>query len=126
MKAIALLVLLVGATACGASRPAAATPSQSSSGDAVGVTNAQGPDNPNRALTKDECDDLGAWMSQVCHSNYSRQSRIDGWCSDVVTRTASGSWADDCVKSVQYMDSVCLRSSDNPSAMMTCDRTTDR
>jgi hypothetical protein len=127
MKAIAPLVLLVGATACGASLPAATTPSGSpSTHDAVGVTNAQGSDDPNRALTKDECEDLGAWMTQVCRTDYSRQARIEGWCSDVSTRTASVSWMTECAKSIKYMDAVCFRSTDNPSAMMTCDRTFGR
>jgi hypothetical protein len=124
MKGIALLLTLAGATACGASQPAATTPSNNTSDEAPpGATNAQAADNPNRALTKAECQDLGNWMAEVCHSNHSRQSRIEGWCSDIVSRAQSGSWADECVKSVKYMDSVCFRSSDNPSAMMTCDRT---
>jgi len=124
MKGIALLVLLAGATACGASQPAATTPSRSSSSnrDVMGVTNAQGSDDPTRALTKDECEDLGAWMTQVCRADYSRQSRIEEWCSDVVTRAASGSWTTECTQSIKYIDSVCFRSADNPSAMMTCDR----
>ena len=125
MKPIAILVL-VGATACGASQPAATTPSQSSSTEqASGATNAQASDNPNRALTKDECDELGAWISEVCHSNHSRQARIESWCSDVVSRTSAGSWTGECLKSHKYMDFMCFRSSDNPSAMMTCDRTVD-
>ena len=123
MKGIAPLVLLVGATACGASLTAATTPSSSST---TGVTNAQGSDDPNRALTKDECEELGAWMTQVCHADYSRQSRIDEWCSDIVTRAASGSWLAECPKSIKFIDSVCFQSSDNPSAMMTCDRTLGR
>ena len=127
MKSIAPLVLLVGATACGASLPAATTSSRSASTrDDMGVTNAQGSDDPNRALTKDECADLGAWMSQVCRSDYSRQSRIEEWCSDVVTRAMSGSWMTECAQSIKYIDSVCFRSADNPSAMMTCDRTLGR
>jgi hypothetical protein len=125
MKGIALLLAVVGATACGASQHAATTPSGSSNEESPGATNAQGSDNPNRQLTKDECDELGAWISQVCHSNHSRQARIESWCSDVVSRTAAGSWTDECTKSHKYMDFMCFRSSDNPSAMMTCDRTVD-
>jgi hypothetical protein len=127
MNGIAPLILLVGATACGASLPAATTPSGSTSTiDAKGATNAQGSDDPNRALTKDECEDLGAWMTPVCRADYSRQSRIEAWCSDVVTRTTGGSWMAECPRSIKYIDSVCFRSMDNPSAMMTCDRTFGR
>ena len=126
MRGIALLVLLVGAAACGASQHPATTNSQSSSTDeATGTTNAQASDNPNRPLTKNECEELGGWVSQVCHANHSRQARIENWCSDFVSRTTSGSWSDECAKSHKYMDFMCFRSSDNPSAMMVCDRTVD-
>ena len=125
MKGIALLIL-VGATACGASQRTATTPSHSDSTDETpGATNAQASDNPNRVLTKQECEDLGGWISEVCHSNHSRQARLEGWCSDVVARTTKSTWTDECTKSFKYMDSVCFRSSDNPSAMMMCDRTSD-
>ena len=125
MRVIALLLLVVGAAACGATQPKANSPESASSDGNVGATNAQGSDNPNRVLTKDECDELGAWITEVCHSNHSRQATIEGWCSDVVARTTAGTWTESCVKSHKYMDFMCFRSSDNPSAMMTCDRTVE-
>jgi hypothetical protein len=129
MKALAILVIVAGATACGASEPAPATPTGATSNpnsDGTGAANAQGSDNPNRPLTRDECQELGQYISDVCHENHSRQARIEGWCTDVVTRQSSGTWGDECTKTVKYMDSVCFRSASNPSAMMVCDRTVDR
>ena len=126
MKALALL-LAVSATACAASQPAATTPASakhSQPASDVGATNLQATDDPNRALSSGECEELGGWITQVCHDNNSRQARIEGWCSDMVARAATESWASACGK-LKYMDFMCFRSSDNPSAMMTCDRTVD-
>ena len=126
MKAIALL-LVVGATACAASQPAATTPAPKNtqpSGD-VGATNLQGKDDPKRALSSDECQELGAWIAQVCHDNHTRQARIEGWCGDMVARAGTEAWSTECGKTFKYMDFMCFRTVDTPQSMMTCDRTVD-
>ncbi len=126
MKTIALL-LVVGATACATAKPAAA-PSAQESGNPrdVGATSAQASDDPKRPLKESECEELGAWIAQVCHDHTSRQATIDGWCSDIVAKTSTGSWAGECSKTLTYMDAVCFRSVDTPQALMTCDRTVER
>jgi hypothetical protein len=115
---------IVGATACGGNQPAPATPSGSheASDEAPGATNAQGSDNPNRALRDDECTQLGEYIADVCHETHTRQTHIEAWCSDMVSRTSAGTWVSECTKSVKYMDAVCFRSTDNAVAMMACDR----
>lgn len=127
MKGFALLLLLAGATACGASQPQATTPSKSngSTNDGTGATSAQGADNPNRSLTKDECDELGAWITQVCHSDHTRQATVEGWCSDMVARTTAGNFTDSCLKTNKYFDFMCFRSSENAMGLRNCDRTAD-
>lgn len=125
-RAIALCAALfaVGATACGGNQPAPATPSSSnaSSDEAPGTTNAQGTDDPNRPLHEDECTQLGEYIAGVCQQTHTRQTRIESWCNDMVSRTNASGWVSDCTKSVKYMDSVCFRSTDNAVAMMACDR----
>jgi hypothetical protein len=125
MKSLALLVV-VALTGCASAPPQPVTPSQqgrAESKDEYGSTNAQGSENPNRAMKHDECVELGEYMANVCHETHTRQARIEGWCSDVSSRVASGTFADDCVAHMKYMDSVCYRSNDNAMSMMACDRT---
>lgn len=130
MKPLAILPVLfllgAGVVACAGNQVAPATPDgeHASNDDAKGATNAQGTENPNRALSKAECDQLGEYISAVCHETHTRQARIEGWCSDIVSRTSSGTWGEQCTKNVKYMDAVCFRSTDNAVAMMSCDRTT--
>jgi hypothetical protein len=129
MKTLVLLGLLLGAVACGGSQTApatAASANSSSNGDDSeprGATNAQGSDNPNRAMNQSECEQLGEYISGVCHETHTRQARIDGWCSDIVSKISGGAWASECTAKLKYMDSVCFRSTDNAPAMMVCDRT---
>lgn len=133
MKRLSLLpivVLVAGAVACGGSRPLPASPSNASSASddgqgaaRLGATSAQGSDNPNRPMTRPECDELGEYIAGVCHATHTRQARIEGWCSDKLSQISGSSWADECTKNLKYMDAVCFRSTDNAPAMMICDRT---
>jgi hypothetical protein len=124
MKALLLVSVLVGAVACGGSAPPAAAPSirAADRSHSEGAAERQASENANRALTADECTELGEYIAGVCHDTNSRQARIEGWCGDMVARTTSGTWAADCQKSLKYMDSVCYRSTDNAPSMMACDR----
>lgn len=128
MKALALL-LAVGATACAASQPAATTPASAKHSPAtqsdVGATNLQGQEDPKRALTSSECEELGGWITQVCHETTTRQARVEGWCSDMVARAATDGWKSECGK-LSYMDFMCFRTVDTPQSMMTCDRSSER
>lgn len=119
-----LLVLALGATACAASQPAPVvhTNPNLATDREIGATNRQAAEQANRPMTKDECDELGAYITQVCHDTHTRQARIDGWCSDMVARTSAGTFTDDCAQHLTYMDSVCYRSTDNAPGMMMCDR----
>ena len=129
MKVLAFLAVVPVIAACGASQTQPASPTTaspaSSPSDPSGAANTQGSDNPNRALSGDECDELGQYIAGICHENHSRQARIEGWCSDIVSRQAAGTWKGECEKNVKYMDSVCFRSADNAPAMMACDRSVD-
>jgi hypothetical protein len=93
---------------------------------------AQSSNDPNRKLTKSECDSLGASIVDACNNRGNdRSSEADGWCSDMVRRNESNegdrSWvASDCLPHFKYMDSFCFNGARNAHAMMTCDRTVDR
>jgi|ERR1700722_1414713 hypothetical protein len=124
MKALFVAVLALAATACAASAPAPVvhTNPNLAADREIGATNRQASEQANRAMTKDECNELGEYIAGVCHDTNSRQARIEGWCSDMTARATSGTFADDCVKHLTYMDSVCYRSTDNAPSMMMCDR----
>jgi hypothetical protein len=115
MKRAALMLFFCGAAACGGSPP---PPAQ-----ATGVAASQPSDNPNRALTKSECESLGRWLADACAGRPNeRSARVDGWCSDVMRTVEDGSWVPrECLKSIKYMDSVCFQSAANVHSMMACD-----
>jgi len=114
-----LLVAAFAALGCGSKEtPPAESPST-----------AQSSDDPNRRLTKSECDSLGAAIVDACNSRGNdRSSEADGWCSDMVRRNAGdGTWvSSDCLPHFKYMDAFCFNGARNAHAMMTCDRTVDR
>jgi hypothetical protein len=114
MKTTALLLLFSGAAACASTPPPA---------DPTGVTASQPSDNPNRALSKSECESLGHVLADACANRPNeRSARVEGWCSDVIRTVADGTWVpNECLKSIKYMDSVCLQSATNVAAMMACD-----
>ena len=114
MKTTALFLLFCGAAAC-ASTPPPSSPQ-------TGVAASQPADNPNRALTKGECESLGRVLADACANRPNeRSARVDGWCSDIVRTVEDGTWvAHDCLKSIKYMDSVCFQSAANVHAMMAC------
>ncbi len=107
--------------ACGGKEPTqAATPGGASSNAA---------DDPNRPLTKSECDSLAQTIVDACNNRGNdRSTEMDGWCSDMVRRNAGdGTWVEsDCLKHVKYMDYFCFQGAKNAHAMMDCDRTVDR
>jgi hypothetical protein len=115
MKRAALMLFFCGAAACAGSPP---PPAQ-----ATGVAASQPSDNPNRALTKTECESLGRWLADACANRPNeRSARVDGWCSDVMRTVEDGSWVPrECLKSIKYMDSVCFQSAANVHSMMACD-----
>ena len=111
------LVVLAGCAAkqdVGASPKAAPPPSE-------GATSTQAQDDANRKLTAAECDELASWIVQVCHTDTTRSSQIEGWCSDVVAKSGEGAWqADDCGKHIHYVDFACFRSTDSARSLMAC------
>jgi hypothetical protein len=115
MKTTALLLLFCGASACASTPPPA--PAQ------TGVAASQPSDNPNRALTKGECESLGRVLADACANRPNeRSARVDGWCSDVIRTVEDGTWVPhECLKSIKYMDSVCFESAANVHSMMACD-----
>ncbi|MDP9000282.1 MAG: hypothetical protein M3O46_09245 [Myxococcota bacterium] len=85
-------------------------------------------DDPNRRLTKSECESLAETIVDACNNRGNdRSSEADGWCSDMVrNNTADRPWiVNDCLPHFRYMDYFCFRSG-NAHAMMVCDRTVDR
>ncbi len=129
MKTAALLLVIgMGATACGSSQHTPATPSNGDSSDSEtpsGAPNSQAGDNPARLLTRDECDALGQLISDACHDSHARSAQVDGWCSDIVARANAGTYSDDCAKHIHLIDSMCFRTANNAHGMMSCDRTVD-
>jgi hypothetical protein len=120
MRIRILFVATALATGCGANEsPPAESPSNA----------APQSDDPNRRLTKNECESLGQAIVDACNNRGNdRSSEADGWCSDMIRRnTGGGTWvADDCEPHFKYMDAFCFRGGRNAHAMMTCDRTVDR
>ncbi len=120
-----LLLLLVGAAACGASN--ATTEAKSPAAVSEGSTAAQAKgDDAARALTEEECKELGQSIEDNCHGQNTRSAELQGWCSDKITGIGSGSWLADCTKHVKYMDAVCITSNPSIRAMMDCDRAVSR
>lgn len=117
-----LMVLLAGA-ACGSAPP----PKAHDPAEGAGATSGQGSDNKaNRALTKEECQQLGQSIIDTCHGTNTRIATIEGWCSDVVTGVGAGTWVDDCQKHIKYVDAVCFASTDSVRSMMDCDTAVSR
>jgi len=119
-------LVLAGLTGCGgAQRPT--PPPLSGDTPSEGAAAAQRPDDAARKLTSDECNELAGWIVQVCHSDTTRSAQVEGWCSDVVAKSADGAWqADDCAKHIHYVDFACFRSTDSSRSMMVCDSTISR
>jgi hypothetical protein len=120
VRLLTLALLAAIAAGCAAKEtPPAESPSNT----------AQSSDDPNRKLTKAECESLGSAIVDACNSRGNdRSSEADGWCSDMVRRNAGdGSWVgSDCLPHFKYMDAFCFNGARNAHAMMTCDRTVDR
>jgi hypothetical protein len=82
-----------------------------------------------RLLTRTDCVSLADWIKDKCQGRATlRLARIDGWCGDIEAHTteADGSWLDDCMKHVTYMDNECFRSTSSLSNLMACDSTVAR
>jgi hypothetical protein len=130
MKTSALILVLgigMGATACGSSQSTPASPSNADgdSNGEPGAANSQPADNPARLLTPDECVQLGGLVSDTCRDVHARSAQVEAWCSDVVAKYESGAWVEDCAKHIHLIDSMCFRTANNASGMMSCDRTVD-
>lgn len=120
MRVIVLLVAATLFTGCAAKEPPPAD-SPSNSG--------QQSDDPNRRLTKGECESLAQSIVEACNTRGNdRSSEADGWCSEMIRRnTGDAPWiAADCTPHFKYMDAFCFRGAKNAHAMMVCDRTVDR
>ncbi len=114
----ALMVLMTTAACASAPPPAAKSVHETSEG----ATESQPEDGKaNRALSHEECEQLGQSIIDTCHSNNTRIATIEGWCGEVVSGVGAGSWVGDCEKHIKYVDAVCFASTDNVRAMMDCD-----
>jgi hypothetical protein len=121
MRIASLIVAAALSAGCGSTEPPAESPSSPAA--------ARSGDDPNRRLTKSECDSLALLIVDACNNRGNdRSSEADGWCSDMLRRNeGDGVWVGaDCVPHFRYMDSFCFRGSRNAHAMMVCDRTVDR
>jgi hypothetical protein len=117
------VVIVAGLLAggCGANEP---PPAESASSAAP-----QSGDDPNRRLTKSECDAMAQSIVDACNNRGNdRSTEADGWCSEMLRRNeGDGTWVgSDCVPHFKYMDYFCFRGAQNAHAMMVCDRTVDR
>jgi len=113
-----VLMMVMAGAACGGSSTNAKSPHD-------GAT-AQQPDDAEmkkagRALTHEECQQLGQSIIENCHGTNTRIATIEGWCSDVVAGVDSGTWVGDCEKHIKLVDAVCFESSPGPKGMMDCD-----
>jgi hypothetical protein len=125
-QSLVAALVVAGLVACGGAQHAEPPPLDRST-PSEGAAAAQRPDEAGRKLTKDECDELASWIDQVCHTDTSRSSQVEGWCSDVVAKSAEGAWqADDCAKHIRYVDFACFRSTESSRSLMDCDRTVNR
>jgi hypothetical protein len=111
-----LLMVLMAGPACGSATPHANGPA-----DGTGTTAQQPDDKATRALTHEECQQLGQSIVDTCHGTNTRIATIEGWCSDVITGVSVGSWVSECEKHIKYVDAVCFASTDSVKSMMDCD-----
>jgi hypothetical protein len=121
MHILAIVVLAVFAAACGSKE---APPAESASN-----ATSQSADDPNRRLTKSECESLAQTIVDACNNRGNdRSSEADGWCSEMLRRNEGGGpWVgDDCEPHFKYMDSFCFQGARNAHGMMVCDKTVDR
>jgi hypothetical protein len=123
---LVMALVLAGLAGCGgAQRPA--PPPLGGDTPSDGATAAQRPDEAARKLTADECNELASWIVQVCHSDTTRSAQVEGWCSDIVAKSADGAWqTDDCAKHIHYVDFACMRSTESSRSLMACDGTIAR
>jgi hypothetical protein len=107
------------AVACGGSTPPPSPPPSAP---------AKSASNPNRPLSRAECQSLGELIVGACHDRPNeRSSRVEGWCGEYERGMESGSFVPgDCTEHVRYMDAQCFKSAENVHAMMDCDTTVDR
>ncbi|HXN30868.1 MAG TPA: hypothetical protein VN894_03360 [Polyangiaceae bacterium] len=92
-------------------------------------TSAQAVDDPNRRLTKSDCESLAATIVDACNNRGNdRSSEADGWCSEMLRQNeGAGTWiGSDCQPHFRYMDAFCMQGAKNAHAMMDCDKTVDR
>jgi hypothetical protein len=124
MKAASYALVLSALVACGGGAPPANAPS----GGVMASQPASKPDDPQRPLSRAECQSLGEWMADECASRPNeRSAHVEGWCTDIQRGVADGTWvAGDCTKNIRYMDSVCMRSAANVHTMMDCDQMVHR
>jgi hypothetical protein len=110
---------VIVAVACGGSTPPPSPPPSAP---------AKSANNPNRPLSRAECQSLGELIVGACHDRPNeRSSRVDGWCGEYERGMESGSFVPgDCTKHVRYMDAQCFQSAKNVHAMVDCDRGVDR
>jgi hypothetical protein len=125
MRLLALAILLPAAAACSSTHPVVAAAPSHDDFRAAGVPMAQPADDPSRLLTPGECETLRAWISDTCRAGTSRSSLVAGWCSDVLSRTSSRSWALDCAAHVPSGELACFLGSSSAGAMMSCDSEID-
>jgi hypothetical protein len=108
-----LVVVALGAIACGHAEPPAASPAPASSAS----------NDANRLLTEEECQSLGQELAEKCHNRAtSRVERVEGWCAELQRGVISGSWVEhNCLEHLHYMDSECMRSASSVGGMMDCE-----
>jgi len=113
-----VLMMLMAGAACGAST----TPHAKGPGEGSGATAEQPADTKaTRALTHEECEQLGQSIIDTCHGTNTRIATIEGWCSDVIAGVGVGTWVADCEKHIKYVDAVCFSSTDSAKSKKDCD-----
>lgn len=124
MRCWAITIAVALAAGCGANEaPPAEAPSSASPAAAPAAND------PNRRLTKTDCESLASTIIDACNNRGNdRSSEADGWCSEMLRRNEGDhSWiASDCEPHFRYMDAFCFQGANNAHSMMDCDRTVDR
>jgi hypothetical protein len=125
-RPVTMLIAAGLSIGCGSKEPPQA---ESPANAAPQATATAAAEDPNRALTRKECEALGQSIVDACNNRGNdRSSEVDGWCSDMLVRAAEdGSWLRaDCKPHFKYLDAVCFHEADNVRSMIGCDKTVDR
>lgn len=114
-----LVALAVCLAACGPKEPPSAPVS------APPASSAPAHDDPNRNLTRAECESLAGAIVEVCEKRgNSRVQQIERYCADFAHGVApGGKWFEvECLPHVRFIDATCIHGATSVESVMDCER----